>query len=339
MRIFSRPKIVISKCIEFDHCRYDGSLIPSDFVKALKPHVDFSPVCAEMEIGLGVPRSTIRIVSENGEIRLVQPATGLDVTEKMRDFSTQFISSLSEVDGFILKFRSPSCGMKDIKVYSGSAKSNAVSKAAGFFGGAVVKAFPKLAIEDEGRLRNNNIREHFLTKIYALASFREIESKASVSDLIEFHTANKLLLAAHSQKESKILGNIVANRENLGFAEQARLYREHLAEALKKPPISTSKANVFMHSFGYFSKELTQEEKAHFLQSMERYKKRTIPSSVLMAMLQSWIARFGEEYLKNQTFFEPFPEDLIELCRDTQCEWAGSELFEGRENSTRPQKS
>lgn len=52
MRLFVRPKVVISKCIEFDNCRYDGSLIPSDFVKALKPHVDFSPVCAEMEIGL-----------------------------------------------------------------------------------------------------------------------------------------------------------------------------------------------------------------------------------------------------------------------------------------------
>jgi hypothetical protein len=58
-----------------------------------------------------------------------------------------------------------------------------------------------------------------------------------------------------------------------------------------------------------------------------------------MAMLQTWIARFGEEYLKNQTFFEPFPEDLIELCQDSQCEWAGSDLFEGRENAIRPQKS
>jgi uncharacterized protein YbgA (DUF1722 family) len=229
--------------------------------------------------------------------------------------------------------------MKDIKVYSGSAKSNAVSKAAGFFGGAVVDAFPNLAIEDEGRLRNNNIREHFLTKIYALAGFREIENEASVSNLIRFHTTNKLLLAAHSQKESKVLGNIVANRENLGFAEQARLYREHLAEALKKPSRSSSIANVFMHSFGYFSKELTQEEKAHFLQSIERYKERRIPANALMTMLQSWIARFGEEYLMNQTFFEPFPEDLIELCQDSQCEWDGTELFEGRENAIRLPKS
>ncbi len=93
-----RPKIVVSKCIEFDHCRYDGSLIPSHFVKALKNHVDFVPICAEIEIGLGVPRNSIRIVSINGEPRLVQPATGLDVTEKMRIFTANFLSSLREVD-------------------------------------------------------------------------------------------------------------------------------------------------------------------------------------------------------------------------------------------------
>lgn len=321
----------MSKCIEFAKCRYDGSMIPSDFVKALEPHVDFIPVCAEMEIGLGVPRDSIRIVSINGEHRLVQPATGLDVTDKMGDFSSSFLASLQKVDGFILKYRSPSCGIKDIKVYSGSAKSTAVSKTAGFFGGAVVKSFPDLAIEDEGRLRNFNIREHFLTKLYALASFREMQNHGSVSDLIQFHTENKLLLAAHSQKEAKILGNIVANRESQDFADQARLYRMHLAEALKRPPRYTSKANVLNHSLGYFSKELSIDEKANFLRNVERFKERRLAFSALLAVLQSWIARFKVEYLRNQTLFEPFPEDLIELCRDTQCEWSGSELFEGRE--------
>lgn len=329
----------MSKCIEFAKCRYDGSMIPSDFVKALEPHVDFIPVCAEMEIGLGVPRDSIRIVSINGEHRLFQPATGLDITGKMGDFSSCFLASLQEVDGFILKYRSPSCGMKDIKVYSGSAKSTAVSKTAGFFGGAVVKSFPDLAIEDEGRLRNFNIREHFLTKLYALASFREMQKHGSVSDLIQFHTENKLLLAAHSQKEAKILGNIVANRESLNFTDQARLYRIHLAEALKRPPRYASKANVLNHSIGYFSEELSIDEKANFLRNIERFKEKRLPFSALLAVLQSWIARFGVEYLRNQTLFEPFPEELIELCRDTQCEWSGSELFEGREAAQAAKRS
>ena len=336
MRSFPRPNIVLSRCIEFDHCRYDGSMIPSDFVAALKPHVSFIPVCAEMEIGLGVPRSPIRIVSIEGEPRLIQPATGLDVTDKMISFSRSFLGSLSGIDGFILKFRSPSCGMKDIKVYSGPDKHSSVAKAPGFFGGAVVKSFPGLAVEDEGRLRNNNLREHFLTRIFTLAAYREVEREASMKRLIRFHTVNKLLLAAHSQKESKVLGNIVANREGQEISSLLKDYREHLEMALKRPPRYTSKANVLMHSLGYFSSELSSEEKAFFLQSIERYKQKKLAFSAPLSILQSWIARFDEKYLKSQTFFEPFPEDLIELCRDTQCEWAGVELFEGRKAAKGP---
>ena len=80
---------------------YEGSMIPSDFVQALKPFVDFLPVCAEMEIDLGVTRDTVRNLSVDGEIRLMQPATTLDVTAKMRDFSSRFLASLPKVDGFI----------------------------------------------------------------------------------------------------------------------------------------------------------------------------------------------------------------------------------------------
>jgi uncharacterized protein YbgA (DUF1722 family)/uncharacterized protein YbbK (DUF523 family) len=322
MRQFVRPKIVISKCIEFDHCRYDGSMISSDFVKALKPYVDFLPVCAEMEIGLGVPRDTIRIVSVDGEIRLMQPTTGLDVTDRMNEFSSRFLGTLPEVDGFILKFRSPSCGMKDIRVYSTAARSGAISKVPGFFGGAVVRSFPDLAVEDEGRLRNYNIREHFLTRLYALASFRKVRREGDISDLIKFHEVSKFLLMAHSQKDTKILGNIVANHDGLEYAKQAALYRENLAKALSRPAKTALKANVFMHCLGYFKDRLSLQEKEHFLQSIERYKKKKVPSSALSVMLQSWMARYREEYLMNQTFFQPFPEELVELCMDSQCEWA-----------------
>ena len=326
MREFSRPKVVISRCIEFDHCRYDGSMIPSDFVSVLKPFVDFIPVCPGVELGLGVPRDTIRLVSVEGEVRLMQPATGLDVTGRMNEFSSRFLSSLPEVDGFILKFRSPSCGMKDIRVYSSTGKG-AAGKAAGLFGGAVLRAYPGLAVEDEGRLRNFNIREHFLTRLYALAGLRQAGRAGRASALVRFQEESKLLLLAHSQKETRALGNIVANRQGLSFAAQYSLYREHLQKALLRPPRTASKANVFLHCLGYFKDELSPQEKEHFLTSLERYRNKKIPSSALLAMLQSWIARYGQDYLKGQSLFEPYPEELVELCGDSQCEWAGEDLL------------
>ena len=67
---------------------------------------------------MGTPRETIRIVEENGENRLVQPSTREDVTEKMEQFSNDFLQTIPDVDGFILKNRSPSCGTRDVKIYS-----------------------------------------------------------------------------------------------------------------------------------------------------------------------------------------------------------------------------
>ncbi len=176
MRKFAKPIVVISKCLELEACRYNGQVIPDDFVKKLKPHVTFLPSCPEVEIGLGVPREPVRIISVKGQNKLIQPATGKDLTDIMLRFADKFLNSLEEVDGFILKSRSPSCGIKDVKVYQGIEKGAATGKSTGFFAGKVLEMFPGLAIEDEGRLRNFKIREHFLTKLFALASFRNVKN-------------------------------------------------------------------------------------------------------------------------------------------------------------------
>ena len=117
MREFSKPVVVVSKCITFEPVRWNGQIIASEFVEKLKTYVNFIPVCPEVEIGLGVPRDPVRIVLVNGEKKLLQPATGFDFTDKMIKFSQSFLDSLDAVDGFILKSASPSSGFKNVKVY------------------------------------------------------------------------------------------------------------------------------------------------------------------------------------------------------------------------------
>jgi uncharacterized protein YbbK (DUF523 family) len=210
MRNFVKPVIVISKCITFEPVRWDGQIIASKFVEDLKPHAEFIPVCPEVEIGLGVPRETLRIVKIEEDLRLVQPATGADLSSKMRQFAEKFLKSLPEVDGFILKSGSPSSAMKDSKIYPSAEKSAPVGRGAGFFGGAVLARFPQLAIEDERRLLNPRIKEHFLTKLYTLADFRQMKKAGSTKGLIDFQARNKLLFTAYNQTELHAMGRIVA---------------------------------------------------------------------------------------------------------------------------------
>ena len=308
-----KPTIVVSKCIEFAACRYNGQMISSDIVKALMPHVDFVPVCAEVEIGLGVPRDPIRVASGARGLRLLQPSTSADVTDRMVRFAASFLGSLPVVDGFILKSRSPSCGIKDVKIFRGAEKEAAVGKGAGFFGAAVLAKFPAHPIEDEGRLMNFRIREHFLTGLYALTRFRAMRERLAMRDLVDYQARNKLLLMSYNQKEMRILGKIVANADKKGTAAVFDEYEAHLRAALAKPPKYTSNINVLMHALGYFKDGLTGPEKNQFLASLEKYRAGKVPLSATIAIANSWIARFDEGYLRQQTFFESYPEALVEI--------------------------
>ncbi|MCW4008272.1 MAG: DUF523 and DUF1722 domain-containing protein [Candidatus Bathyarchaeota archaeon] len=313
MRVFPRPVVVVSECITFAAVRYDGQIISSVVVEKLKSHVDFIPVCPEVSIGLGVPREPVRIVLVNGERRLIQPATRADLTQKMRAFSDSFLDSLKEVDGFILKHGSPSSGLRNVKVYGSIQKSAPIGKGPGFFGEAVLQKFPGLAIEDEGRLINHKIRHHFLTKLFALASFRATAKNGKISSLIRFHSENKYLLTAYSQKELRYMGKIVANQEGKPASDLFEEYKRHLTLALAKTPSTGSYANVLLKIMGYFSSGLSREEKAFFIGHVEKYRAGQLPLSALLSILKAWIIRFKQDYLSAQTLLEPYPEALTEL--------------------------
>lgn len=310
---FIKPIIVISKCLEFDACRYNGVMISDPFVKALKPFVNFIPICPEVEIGLGVPRSPIRIIEEGGKRLLYQNATGYEFSGKMTAFTSRFLDSLGEVDGFILKFKSPSCGIGSVKIYKSLDAQMPAEKGSGFFGGEIVSRFGRLAVEDEGRLRNFNIRDNFLTKIYTYARFRKLKEKPSMQKLIAFHSTNKLLFMAYNQSKTRKLGAIVANHDHLEIEQLLNRYQDALFEVMKNAPKQGSYTNMLEHAFGGVSEKLSAPEKRFFINAILDYKMRRAPISVPLKLVHSWALRFESEYLLNQTFLERYPFELMDL--------------------------
>lgn len=313
MQEFVKPNLFVSKCLEIDACRYNGQKIPNKFLARLFPFVNVFTSCPEVEIGLGIPRDTIRIVNKNDQRLLLQPTTGKDLTEKMNDFSHIYLSNVNDLDGFVLKSGSPSCGFKEVKIYDTTEKAAPIGKGPGFFGGEVVDRFSHLAIEDEGRLTNFRIREHFLTKLFTLARFRIIKESNSMGELVKFHSQNKYLLLTYNQTEMRKLGRIVANLEKREIADVMANYAEHLSIALSRIARYRANLNALQHGMGYFSKELAAQEKQYFLEMMKKYEEQKVPLSVCQGILKSWIVRFDQTYLMQQTYFDPFPEELVEI--------------------------
>jgi uncharacterized protein YbgA (DUF1722 family)/uncharacterized protein YbbK (DUF523 family) len=297
----------------FAPCRWNGAVIPDRFIERLAEHVELVTVCPESDIGLGVPRDPLRVVSKNGQDRLMQPNTGKDVSDAMRTFTRQFLDELGDVDGFILKDRSPSCGVKGVKAYHSMERGSSAGKTSGFFGGTVLERYPHVPVESEGRLMNYVLREHFLTGLFTGARFRMIHREPRMKDLVGFHAEHKFLLMAYNQDILHALGRITANSERLPVSEVYEQYAGGLAAAFARAPSYGAHINVLMHALGYFSDKLSSREKRFFLDSLEEYKTERLPLSVPIALVRSYIVRYQEEYLLRQRYFAPYPEDLVAI--------------------------
>jgi uncharacterized protein YbgA (DUF1722 family)/uncharacterized protein YbbK (DUF523 family) len=309
-----RPRVLFSRCLGFAACRYNGQTLRDATVAHLLPFVDAVTVCPEMEIGLGVPRAPIRLVGSLEGSRLVQPETGLDVTQNMAAFSRDFLSRLGPCDGAVLKAGSPSCGLRDVRLYAGTEKGSAHTKAVGMFGGALLAASTTWAMEDEGRLRNQDLRQHFLTRLFALARLRAVATAGGMADLIAFHAEHKLLLMAYHQTEMRALGRLVANAERRPVQEIVRDYAAGFASALTRPPRRASAVNVLQHAFGYVSDQLTARERSFFLETLEGYRVGRLPLAAAVGLMRALIVRFDVTYLSDQVFFEPYPQGLMDVA-------------------------
>ncbi len=277
-----RPKILTSACLEFEKVRYDGQLIPSQIIRDLMPFVDFIKVCPENAIGLGVPREPIRIVKKDDKYHLIQHKTNLDVTDKMNTFTNSFVKKLGEVDGFIFKSKSPTMGIKNIKIYSSIERgSNVVNRCGGFFAGKVIEKYNGYPAEEDDRLRNKKIREHFLTKLFLFARFREAKNNNKIN---EFHEENFLLMKYYN-KEILLKTNTKSNN-----------YFEDIKNIFKRPPQSSDIANFFT--------EIMVDTKKF----IEKYKANKISIETLKEVSKIFIK---DTNFLNQTFFNPFPEELF----------------------------
>lgn len=231
----------------------------------------------------------------------------------MKHFSQQFLSSLQNVHGCVLKFGSPSCGTSNVKVYHPGEASGVVRKSKGLFAAAVMEHFPDLVVEDEGRLKNFKIREHFLTAIFTLACWDDVKKSSSMKALVKFHSDAKYLLMAYHQNLMRQMGKIVANHDKQAIEKVFQEYGDLLNQALRHQPRRSNYINAIQHMAGYFSLTNSAGLKIFFSEMVDMYREGRIPLSAVMLLIKSWALRDEQEYILNQFIFDPFPSVLTEL--------------------------
>jgi uncharacterized protein YbbK (DUF523 family) len=160
-------RLGISACLLGEAVRYDGGHKRDAFLtETLAAHVKWVPVCPEVELGLGIPREAIRLIGDPAAPRLVQEESGVDLGDRMRHYAARRAEELAalDLDGYVLKRASPSCGLFRVKVYRHNGVPSADGR--GLFAAALVERLPALPVEEEGRLSDPAPRENFIERVF-----------------------------------------------------------------------------------------------------------------------------------------------------------------------------
>jgi len=305
-------KLGISTCLLGENVRYDGGHKLDRFLTdTLGQYVEYVPVCPEVECGLPIPRESMHLEGNPESPRLITSRTKQDMTERMVSWAQKRVVKLEkeELCGFIFKSDSPSSGMERVRVYN--EKGMPVKKGVGMFAKIFMDHFPLLPVEDEGRLHDPNLRENFIERIFTLKRWREVLSKKeNRGNVVDFHTCHKLLILSHSPKHSQLMGKLVARAKDLSVKELYQQYQTILMEALQLKTTPKKNANVLMHMMGYFKEELSSDEKKELLEVIENYRQEYIPLIVPITLINHYIRKYNQYYLKQQIYLNPHPLEL-----------------------------
>lgn len=305
-------KLGISTCLLGENVRYDGGHKLDRFITdTLGQYVEYVPVCPEVECGLPIPRESMHLKGDPDSPRLVTTRTKQDMTDRMAQWARNRVSELEKEDlcGFIFKSDSPSSGMERIKVYN--EKGMPVKKGVGIFAKIFMDHFPLLPVEEEGRLHDPNLRENFIERIFTLKRWREVlERKESRGNVVDFHTRHKLLILSHSPKYYQIMGKLVAKAKEISLNELFQQYQFLLMETLKLKTTPKKNSNVLMHMMGYFKEQLSSDEKQELLEVIDHYRQEYIPLVVPMTLINHYVRKYDQPYLKEQVYLNPHPLEL-----------------------------
>lgn len=310
--MLEKIKIGVSTCLLGKKVRYDGNHSHDRYItQTLGLFTQWVQVCPEVECGMPTPREAVRLVGDPACPRLVTQKTNQDMTKMMKDWIPGKLKALEKENlcGFIFRSKSPSSGLYRIRVYGDDGKVRKTGT--GMFARAFTRHFPRIPVEEAGRLHDPKLREHFIERIFSFQRWRHLlDTDKTVGGLVDFHTKNKYLILSHSQNHYRTMGRLVAQGKKVSTDELFEQYESQLLKAMDLKTTLKKNINVLHHMMGFFKKDLSPDEKQELLSVIDQYRNGYVPLIVPMTLINHYVRKYDQPWLKNQTYLNPHPFEL-----------------------------
>lgn len=306
----------ISACVMGEEVRFNGGHSQSRICRnQLTSHFKFQTFCPEVSANFGIPRPSMRLIGKPSAPTLTfvkTPADGgvTDLTQQLIDACQPMLKRCHDLDGFILKKDSPSCGMERVKVYQDSGHPHS-ERSAGLFARALMQQHPNLPVEEDGRLNDPQLRENFVMRVFAHHHFRqEVTQQPSFHHLLQFHSSYKYLLMAHDQVAYRTLGKMLAVAHDEPLEPLIARYFDQFMTAIKQPTSRGAHCNVMQHIMGYLKQNVDSDARQAILSVFEQYRLGEVNLITPMTLLSHYIQQHGSDYIRAQRYLEPYPAHL-----------------------------
>ena len=307
----ARIPVGISSCLLGEAVRYDGGHKLDRYVtEVLGRWFEYVAFCPEALAGLGVPRPPIRLAGDPAAPRAVRVGDdSIDVTRALRATARRVVPELGMLRGYVFKRASPSCGMERVKVYGAPGKSPRMGR--GVFADAVLKTYPLLPCEEEGRLNDPSLRESFVERVFAYDRWlRAMADGFTPGRIVAFHTRHKLLLLSHSEVHYRVAGRLVADAGRRERAVLARGYLTTFMEGMKRRATRRRHTNVLQHLAGHLKRSIDAGDRRELAALIEEYRTGGVPLVAPIRLLRHHFRRAPDRYAEMQHYLEPCPDAL-----------------------------
>ncbi len=307
-------KIGVSSCIIGEEVRWNGGHARQRWVTdILQDFVDFVAVCPEVEVGMGVPRPTVRLERAGDTVRMIDPKNGVDWTAAMNGLSRRRASELADLDlcGFVLKKDSPTCGLERVKVVH-EGGGGASKDGQGLFAMALTTRLPFLPVEEDGRLNDPKLRENFIERVFAYRRLKDVFApRWTIGDVVAFHTREKLLLRAHDELRYRELGRLVAAAKTTPRPAFKADYMDRFMEALKRHATIAKHTNVLQHMVGFLRRVDDDAGRREMQEAIEDYRAGIVPLVVPTTLIRHLARRHDQAILLESSYLNPHPKELM----------------------------
>lgn len=309
----NKISIGISSCLLGHKVRFDSGHKNNSYINnTLSEYFDFIPFCPEVEIGLGIPRETIRLVLLDDKVHCVGSKNpDLDVTERLKDCAEEQKTWQQNLSGYILKKDSPSCGMERVRLYKGDMPDRI---GVGIYAQKLMENYPNLPVEEEGRLGDAILRENFIQRVFIYARWQKLAAEGfSIKALNDFHAQHKYIFMSHNQAMAKELGHWLAQAHGEVPSEVLPQYLTKMMTLLKLRASRKGHVNTLHHLQGYLKNFISADDKAELVDIIDQYRNGLLPLIVPITLLRHHFRRFPNEYITDSYYMKPHPKELMLL--------------------------